>query len=265
MRLIFFKERFMNIAHRGGAGLFPENTLYAFTHVLKFLPDALEMDIRSSKDEHLVVHHDETVERTTNGRGHINKMTLSEIKNLDAGYNFTLDGETFPMRGKGLTIPTLEEIFQVIKDVPMNIDIKQSYPPIEKKLYALINRYDMADLVLVATHDELIRKKFASFNKASIATSASFCQVLPFYFAIQLGLGFLYNPNTSVFQIPLKTGKIQVINKHFIEEAHKKDILVHAWTINKKDSMKQLIKMGVNGIITDYPDRLQEVLLELEM
>lgn len=257
----FFLDRVMNIAHRGGAGLSPENTLYAFRlATTEFGADALEMDVWSSKDGYLVVHHDKSVERTTGDPGEICDMTLAQIKSLDAGYNFTTDGKTFPMRGKGLTIPTLEEVFQAFPGVRMNIEIKQARPPIEKKLYDLIVKYNMAGLALVVARQEEVRKRFASLNRDRVATAASAKQIFLFLVLTRLRLNFLYTPNINAFQAPREMCGVKVLSRRFIREAHNKNIAVHSWIINNKKKMRQLVKAGMDGIITDYPDQCREVL-----
>lgn len=258
-----FLDRVMNIAHRGGAELSPENTLYAFIRaVTEFGADVVEMDIWSSKDGYLVVHHDETVERTTGCSRKIRDMTLEQIKSLDAGYNFTTDGKTYPMRGIGLTIPALEEVFLALPGVRMNIEIKQAHPPVEKKLYDLIIKHNMDDFVLVAARQEEVRKRFASLNKASVATAASTRQIFIFLTLTRLRFDFLYTPDTDTFQAPRKLCGVKVLSRRFIREAHKRNITVHSWIVNEKKKMRQLVKMGVDGIITDYPDQCREVLNE---
>lgn len=257
----FFMDKVMIMAHRGGAGLFPENTLYAFSRAVgEYGADVLEMDIWASKDGHLVVHHDESVERTTGAPGKVHEMTLAEIKSLDAGYSFTTDGETHPMRGKGLTIPTLEEVFEAFPRVRMNLEIQQVYPPIEKKLYQMITGCGLAETVLVAAKCEEVRRRFAALNKAGIATSASITQAFRFLVCTRLGLENLYKPETDALQVPLRIYGIRVLGKRFIRAAHRCKIAVHPWIINDRKMMKRLIRMGVDGIITDYPDRLREVL-----
>ena len=115
------------IAHQGGDGLWPGNTLYAFEQAAALGVDVLEMDLHITKDGVLVINHDETVDRTTDGTGTIEDMTLAELKALDAGYDWSKDGgQTFPYRGMGLTIPTLEEIFQTFPEYHMTIEIKKT-------------------------------------------------------------------------------------------------------------------------------------------
>ncbi|MEZ4831342.1 MAG: glycerophosphodiester phosphodiesterase family protein [Caldilineaceae bacterium] len=114
--------------------------------------DMLEMDVHASADGVLVVRHDDTVDSTTNGQGEVRTKTLAELKALDAGYRWTDDdGATFPFRGQGITIPTLEEVFAALPDMPMTIEIKQADPSITQPLCDLIRRYNKTDQVIVGS------------------------------------------------------------------------------------------------------------------
>lgn len=119
-RQVFKQEikRPLVFAHRGGGGLIPENTLEAFVYSARMGVDVLELDVHATKDGALVVLHDASVDRTTDGRGRVNELTLDEIKKLDAGYLFSADGnQTFPFRGRGVTVPTLSEIFDALPEM----------------------------------------------------------------------------------------------------------------------------------------------------
>src|SRR5215211_4910421 len=121
------KNRPEVIAHRGGAGEWPAETKFAFTEAVRIGVDVLEMDVHLTKDQHLVLMHDDTVDATTNGRGPIRKFTLSQLKKLDAGYRWTNDGgKTFPFRNKRITAPALKEIFEAFPRMRMNIEMKWS-------------------------------------------------------------------------------------------------------------------------------------------
>ena len=130
-RAIFKRENshFLVFAHRGGGGLYPENTLEAFRYSAKIGVDVLELDVHSTSDGALVVMHDGSVDRTTDGSGKISEMTLEAVKKLDAGYKFSSDnGLSFPFRGKGITIPTLQEIFDALPEMTFNVEPKQAEP-----------------------------------------------------------------------------------------------------------------------------------------
>ena len=119
----------MVIAHQGGEWLRPSNTLVAFDHAVELGVDVLEMDIHQTQDGVIVLMHDATVDRTTDGSGAIKEMSFAEIRELDAGYYWTDDdGATYPYRGQGIQVPTLEELFQRYPDMRMNIEIKQETP-----------------------------------------------------------------------------------------------------------------------------------------
>lgn len=244
------------IAHRGGAKLWPENTLVGFHAAVEIGVDLLEMDIHSSADGVLVVIHDDTVNRTTNGQGQIHDLSLAQIKLLDAGYHWTSDeGLSFPFRGQGIEIPTLEEVLSEFSGYPMNIEIKQAEPSIVYQFCELLRAHNMQERVLVATFDPAT---LIDFRKAcpEVATSTTSSEVRVMYFLTQVGLGSLYRPNAQALQIPEYSGNYHVINAKLLRAAHQKNLPVQAYTINDVDDMRRLLEAGVDGMITDYPDSL---------
>lgn len=256
-------SRPLNIAHRGGRGLSPEHTIFAYKNALQAGADVLELDVHSTKDSEIIVIHDSTVDRTTDGKGLVKELTLSEIKGLDAGYRFAIKKggkEDYPFRGKGLTIPTLREVFNEFPNQRINIEIKQIEPQIEDGLFGIIKEMDMADKVLVVSEDSKAIKRFRNISKGAIATGASVSEVRRFVIFMRLKMMPLYMPTADAFQIPEYHGDYHLLTEGFIEKAHKKNIKIHAWTVNEKEDMKRLIKMGVDGIITDYPDLLNKVI-----
>jgi glycerophosphoryl diester phosphodiesterase len=249
----------LNIAHRGGMGLAPENTIYAFDKAISHGSEVFELDVHATKDGEIVVIHDDTVDRTTNGSGRVKDLWLAEVKQLDAAYHYTADdGRSFPLRGKGLRIPTLKEVFQAFPDCRINIEIKQMYPGFEQKLRALIQECAMEDKVLIASEQHKYARAFRSLAP-HIACSASRREVTIFYMLL-LRAGFLYSPTFDAFQVPEYHGRLHLVTPRFITAAHKKNIRVHVWTVNDEEDMKRLLCWGADGIITDYPDRLNRVL-----
>jgi glycerophosphoryl diester phosphodiesterase len=255
--------RVKNIAHRGGAGIAPENSLLAFHNSLRVGADVLELDVHTTSDGHIVVIHDSTVDKTTNGSGRVKDFTLSQLKELDAAYNFTTDnGTTYPYRGKGTRIPTLEEIFKEFKDQEINIEIRQFDPPIEKELGELIRRYQMEEKVVVASVNKDSLNRFRKMNP-DIRTSLARDEVMEFMFPDLFG----YEPPGFALQVP-ETHKIvpfvtiTIVTEDFINKAHRNGLEVHVWTVNDVGDMKRFINMGVDGIMTDYPDRLSQLLKE---
>jgi glycerophosphoryl diester phosphodiesterase len=247
------------MAHQGGKGLWPENTLYAFEHAVELGVDVLEMDIHSTADEILVVMHDDTVDDTTDGTGPIQEYSFDELKKLDAGYFWSENGETYPFRGRGITVPALEELFEAFPDVLMNIEIKQREPSIVAPLCEMIHAYNREDITLVASFDSHTVKAFRA-ECPSVASAASESEVRAFFILNTVLLSAAYRPQAEAFQIPEFSGGLHVLTERFVESAARHNIDVHVWTVNEEDDMRRMIDTGVNGIITDYPDRLLNIL-----
>ncbi|MEO8073435.1 MAG: glycerophosphodiester phosphodiesterase [Acidobacteriota bacterium] len=262
-RVIFRQEnaRPLVFAHRGGGGLFPENTLLAFKDSAKLGVDFLELDVHSTADGTLVVLHDGSVDRTTDGRGKISEMTLEAVKKLDAGFPFTTDGgQTLPFRGKEITVPTLAEIFDALPEMKFNIEPKQQTPSIIKPLCNLIRERKMIDKVIVGSFNQSVIDDFRR-ECPEVATSASPSEVSKFLALEKTGIGESYSPPMQALQIPEQIGGIPIVTKDFVEAAHKRNLKVHVWTINDPADMRRLLEMGVDGIMTDYPDRLLNLLV----
>lgn len=261
-KAVFEKEnpRPLVFAHRGGGGLFPENTLEAFKYSAEMGVDVLELDVHSTSDGKLVVLHDFTVDRTTDGGGNVNSLTLEQLKKLDAGYKFTTDdGQTFPFRGKGITIPTLEEVFAAFPAMTFNIEPKQQTPSITKSLCRILRERNATAKTIVGSFRQEVLDEFRG-ECAEVATSASPSEVSKFLAMYKTGLGESYTPPMQALQVPENVGYVNVVTKDFVETAHKLNLKVHVWTINQPEDMQRLLEMGVDGIMTDYPDRLLKLL-----
>lgn len=255
-----FEQFPLVIAHQGGDGLRPGDTMAAFENAAALGVDVLEMDAHLTQDGHVVIMHDETVDRTTDGSGYIKEMTLEALKSLDAGYDWSPDdGKTFPFRGQGIQVPTLEEVFQAFPGYPMNIEIKQADPAMHTPLCALIRQYGRQDKVLIASfHNEAM----LDFRQTcpEVATSMPEDEVRPFVYMTLGFVGSFYRPEANAIQIPEKSSGITLLTPRFVRTAHGRGLRVEAWTINEVEEMQHFIDMGVDGIITDYPDRLIQVL-----
>jgi glycerophosphoryl diester phosphodiesterase len=248
------------IAHRGGAGLWPENTLYGFERAAALGVDVIETDVRATSDGEVVVMHDEHVERTTDGAGRVPALTLAELKRLDAGYRWTADGgRSFPFRGQGVTVPTLREVFAALPSMRFNIEPKQSDPPIVAPLCRLIREYGMTGKVMVAAFKGTTLEQFRR-ECPEVATSASATEVGVFLAMQRAGLANSYSPPMQAVQVPEWAGVVRVLDKDFVVAAHARNLRVHAWTVNDEGAMRRFLDMGVDGVMTDYPDRLLKVL-----
>ena len=248
------------IAHQGGDGLWPGDTMYAFEHAVALGVDVLEMDLHITKDGVLVVMHDESVDRTTNGTGFLEEMTLEEIKQLDAGYDWSLDdGVTYPYRGQGIIIPTLEEVFQAFPNYHMTIEIKKTVRSMAEPFCSLIREYGMQDKVLVASfHNE----RMDEFRQVcpEVATSSARQETTIFVLMSKAFLGRLYSPKFYALQVPEESSGIMVMTAQFVRAAHERNLRVEPWTIDDREQMQLYIDWGVDGIITDRPDLMLELL-----
>ena len=252
--------RTLVIAHRGGAGLWPENTLHAFERAAALGVDVIETDVRATADGELVIFHDESVGRTTDGAGRVGSLTLAELKRLDAAYSFSTDGgRTFPLRGKGVTVPTLREVFAALPRMRFNIEPKQTAPSIVAPLCRLIRERGMTERVLVASFSGTTIEEFRR-ECPEVATSASTGEVASFLALHKVGLAASYSPAMQALQVPESAGALRLLTRGFVDAAHGLNLRVHAWTVNDEASMRRLIEAGVDGVMTDYPDRLIEVL-----
>ncbi|MFW6078402.1 MAG: glycerophosphodiester phosphodiesterase [Gemmatimonadota bacterium] len=245
------------VAHRGGAGLVPENTLLAFRSAVEdWASDMIELDLRATSDGHCVVLHDPTVDRTTDGTGEVAAMTLREVRRLDAGYRFTPDGgRSFPFRGRGVRVPTIDEVFEALPSTPLILEVKArgAQPP----LFEAIRRHGAEARVALASEagaDWSIASDYAGLVCAS-ATA-----LRRFYKLHRLRLARLWAPDVAVASVPEHWGERRIVTPRFIRDLHTHAIPVHVWTVDDTDDMHRLLDWGVDGLITDRPDRLADVL-----
>jgi glycerophosphoryl diester phosphodiesterase len=251
------------IAHQGGDGVWPGDTMLAFENAVGIGSDVLEMDAHITKDGRIVLMHDKEVDRTTDGTGLIEEMTLEELKQLDAAYKWSPDdGKSFPYRGQGIQVPALDEVFERFPGMRYVIEIKLTQNPIDKPLCEIIRIFNMQNKVLIASfHDEAMRNFRAACP--DVATSASRTEVRNY---VLLGKVFLWGfvvPGYQSIQPPYDPAEslgITIVTERFIRESHAKNIRVEPWTVNDPKLMKKYIEWGVDGIITDRPDLLIKML-----
>lgn len=256
----FAVDRFLVIAHRGGRNLGPESTLYTFQRAVDAGADVLEIDVQRTKDGHLVILHDSTVDRTTNATGQVGNYTLAELKGLDAAYRWSPNKKrVYPFQNRQIKIPTLVEVFEAFPETRVNIEIKNPEPDVIPSLCRLIKKHHMLKKVMVASFDTGVLKKFRSICP-EVATSAGSSEAILFYSLQKMYMEDAYSPDAQALQVPENYGSLQVVNRRFLEAAHARNMKVHVWTVNDVESMKRLLKLGVDGIMTDYPNRLVDLL-----
>ncbi len=256
----FESEGPLVVAHRGGSALWPENTLRAFQAATTLGVDVLEMDIHSTADDVLVVCHDASLDRTTNGAGAIREQTHSKVRALDAGYHWTNDGgASYPFRGKGFRVPTLEEVFQRFPHMRLNVEIKQTSPALAAPLCQMIRAYGMEERVLVASFEPSTMRDFRS-KCPEVATSATAPEIRMFMWMRKLRLGNLYRGAAEAFEVPPRLGDLEIVTPRFLRESRGRNIRVYVWTVNEENQMRRFVDLGVDGILTDNPDQLLDVL-----
>ena len=248
------------IAHRGGAGLWPENTLHAFEGAAALGADVIELDVRRAADGALVVMHDATVERTTDGRGRVDGLTLAELRRLDAAHRWSADGgKTFPLRGRGVGVPTLQEVFERLPRARFNIEPKDESGAAAESLCEAIRAHGASERVVVGSFRQSVIDEFRRACPG-VATSAGPAEASKFLALYQAGLAPSYSPAMQALQLPEYVAGARVLTRGFVEAAHGRNLEVHAWTINDAADMRRLLDAGVDGIMTDYPDRLLALL-----
>lgn len=256
-----FAHRPLVIAHADdtGDGLWPGNTMAFLEGAAGLGVDVLEMDAHMTRDGVLVLMHDDTVDRTTQGKGRIRDLTWAEIQALEVAHGWTQDAATYPYRGQGLRVPALEAVFRRFPAYPMVVEIKQSLPSMAAPLCRLIRAHGKAETVMVASfHDEAM----AEFRAAcpEVATSASPAEIRRFITLETVWLAGTSSPDFQAFQVPMRHGDVALVTPQIVASAHGRGVQVHVWTINDPGVMQDLLLMDVDAILTDRPDVLMTIL-----
>lgn len=250
------------IGHRGASGHRPENTLAAFIQALEMGADAIELDVRRSADGQWVVFHDDSLERTTNGQGIVAAHDLASLQSLDAGYRFDPDNTgRFPWRGRGITIPTLDEVMEGLpENTRLVVEIKDQGPDAASALIDKLKAHPewWSQMMINAFDPKPIRA--LRQNLPQVATGATSPDIARFWLGAHLRwVGFLWPP-FEAFQIPEKHGPLTLVTPALVRAAHRLGVPVQVWTVNQPESMTRLLDLGVQGLITDFPDRARAVL-----
>lgn len=253
------------VAHRGDSANYPENTLPAFISAAKMGIDVIETDVHLTKDKELVIWHDPTLERNTDGKGTIESHTLDELKALDAGYTFTKDGgKTFPFRGKGVQLCTLDEALKACPDERFNIDLKSQESDIVD-IFIKVIRENKAESRVCGASFHLNNLKKLRRLAPDITTSVTTLEVIPLLLKEKMHILPKEFDRRLIFQVPVSQYGIKVITKHFVDEMHKRGAIIMVWTINNEDEMRRLFRLGVDTIMTDNPRLVIKVAEELKI
>ena len=247
----FFSSRPQVFAHRGGCDLGPENTIAAFDIGLSTGADGLELDVHLSADGVVVVHHDKTLDRTTNGSGPLAARTADELARLDAGYRFKREGE-YPFRGRGIGVPTLREVLARYRRVPTIVEIKVFTAAMGEAVAEEVRRADAVDYVCIAGYGP------ASARAARAALPNAAASAHKGEVRLALYRSWLRCPVRSAryhtYQVPECAEAIRIVTPRFVRHAHKRGFKVQVWTVDEETDMRRLLDWGVDGLISNRPD-----------
>jgi len=254
------------IAHGGSKDLFPENTMIAFRGSEAIGIDVLEIDLCMTADEKIVCHHDLTIDRSSDGEGDLIGYTFAELQAFNFGANFVdLDGNR-PYEDSLVHIPLLREVIEGFPGMPLIIELKnrgENGKVAAEALKKLLDGYDLKDRVIVASFHQDVLDHFESITQGEYMISGAEEEVEDFVFSGLSGVAFLYRPGAMAVQIPMSQAGINLASQRLVNSAHSRNMAVHYWTIDDPEDMRLLIEIGADGLITDRPDLMQEVLKEM--
>ena len=239
-----------NVGHRGASARLPENTLSSFRAALEAGAGGVELDVRVTRDEHPVVMHDATVDRTTDGFGAVAGMTLEAVRRLGVGRS-------------GEKVPTLREVFEEFPSAAVNLDIKDwDLPGAEEVVLGVLREAGVAGRVLVASADHRVQRRFRRAAGGEFYTGASRREIAVFYAMSLLRLERLVRPAYAALQVPVYYGPIRLLTNRFVRAARSLEVRVDVWTINDPAQMREVLDLGADVVMTDRPDELAKILAE---
>jgi glycerophosphoryl diester phosphodiesterase len=251
--------RTAHVSHRGGSLIAPENTLVAFRQAIdRHHTDQLEMDVHLSRDGVVVVHHDDTVDRTTDGQGPIADLTMAEIDTLDAGYRFSSDGgKTFPFRGSGVRIPRLADVL-ASTEVPIMIEIKAPGDESRRAVAEIARRAGAVDrLCLGCWKDEFAERLAGEMPEVAMVYPERAAQA--FVMAAIMGKPSPPTPY-DVLALPVRHGEMPLYDPRIVGAAKAASLPLQLWTVDTEEEMRRCLTAGVDGIQTDRPDLLRRLM-----
>lgn len=246
------------IAHRGGAGEAPENTLPAFSAAVALGYRCVETDAHLTRDGVLVAFHDARLDRVTNRRGAIAELEVADVLAADAGYTFSPDGgRSFPLRGQGVQVPRLEELLTTWPGLYVNIDPKSD--ACVAPLAALLDRLDAWPRVCIGSFSDARLHRIRTLAHGRACTSMGPHAVVLARAAATAGL--MPRMGAECVQVPIRRGPVPIVTPRFVAAAHRAGLPVHVWTVNDEPAMRRLLDLGVDGLMTDRLKVLRDVLV----
>jgi glycerophosphoryl diester phosphodiesterase len=246
------------IAHRGASGEYPENTLAAFRAAADADAQYFELDVHMTRDGVVVVSHDPVLSRTCGLDAAIGDLTFAELKRVDAGWGFAAGDGGFPFRGRGIEVPALAEVLAAFPEHRYIIEVKQSAPSLASALLEVIERAGMRRHVLLASEEHTPMDELRALAP-ELPTGFPYPEIVGFMAALAPGAE-PYQPRGDAVQIPPEYHSWRIVTPESVAAAHRIGVEVHLVTVNDAVEMRAMLEMGVDGIITDYPARLLDLL-----
>lgn len=238
------------IAHRGGGALRPENTMAAFEHAQAIGADAIECDVHLSRDEEVVVIHDDSLDRTTDATGPVAARTARELAGVDAGFRFGA-GSGFPFRGRG-GVPRLTDVLTRTGPMPVVVELKGDHPAVARRVLDVVREAGAESRVIVGGFSDAVLGAMREIAP-ELPTSASRREAVG---ALRRAYVMLapWRPRFRLFQVPLAVRGKTVLTRRFVRTARRAGLPVQVWVIDEPAEMKMLLEWGVTGLISDRPD-----------
>lgn len=254
-------QRPLVIAHgnEAGAGLYPGNTLLYLEKMVELGVDALEIDLALTADGHLVLIHDTDVDRTTEAEGAVDTMTLEELRELNMAHHWSPDGERFPYRDAPLGVVTIDEVFAALPDTPLIIELKNNDPQAAQALCHSVRVAGSEGRVVVSSFFDGVIRHFRKLCP-EVATGAATFEAMLFFAAQLCRAERLLRPGYQTMQLPMQYYGIPVFSRRFVCAARNCGLHLSVWTVNDPRDMRRYIDLELDGIVTDRPDNLLEIL-----
>jgi len=253
----FDSEHPQVFAHRGGCALGPENTIAAFDIGMRAGADGLELDVHLSSDGVVVVHHDATLDRTTDASGRLAARTAAELARVDAGAHFVAADGRAPFRRQGIGIPTLRDVLRRYAGIPIIVEMKVDAPEMGEALAAEVRAASAVERVCAAGFGA---RSLRAARHALPEMMTSACQP-----EVRLALYRSWvrwpvrRPPYRAYQVPEHVGTTRIVSPRFLRDAHQAGLTVQVWTVDERSDMERLLGWGVDALISNRPDLAVEV------
>jgi glycerophosphoryl diester phosphodiesterase len=250
------------LGHRGAAGVAPENTLVSFERGLAAGAHVIETDAHGTRDGVPVLMHDDRVDRTTDGTGALADLDWADVRKLDAGHRFApAEGGAPGYRGQAIRVPSLSEAFEAFPAARFNIEIKAPGRGLIERIVDLVRTHDREDRTLLVAGEDAIQAELRSVLAATGARPALGASVSDILEVVRAAVeGRAPTTDSMALQVPRAFGGSPLVTPELVAHCHAHDIAVHVWTINDVDEMRELLDLGVDGLVTDLPGRMARLL-----